>query len=324
MTTAVTAPATPPSAEWTEHVLIRDGVRLSCRDWGGGDRGDSGDSGDSASDGDSAGAAVPVSVPGHGHGGSRHSLLLLHGLAGQSGEWDALARLLRADGHRVVALDQRGHGASERHPADTSRAAYVADVIAVLDDPGLGLASGPGGRPPVLIGQSYGGHAALLTAAAHPARLSGAVLVEAGPGGAEPGTLDGIGDWLRSWPVPFPSREAAAAYFGGGPVGDGWAGGLEERDGGWWPRFDPEVMVASLAENTGRDWWEEWAAIGVPLLAVLGENGIIEQAEYEGMAARLPAGLRGACVPGTGHDLHLERPAALYDLVSRFLGEELR
>ncbi|MER8042499.1 alpha/beta hydrolase [Streptomyces sp. NPDC094032] len=272
--------------EWTEHVLVRDGVRLSCRDWGGG-------------------RGAP--------GGSGQSLLLLHGLAGQSGEWDALARLLRADGHRVVALDQRGHGASERRPADTSRAAYVADLIAVLDDPGLGL-----GDAPVLVGQSYGGHAALLAAAAHSPRLAGAVLVEAGPGGAEAGILDDIGGWLRAWPVPFPSREAAAAYFGGGPVGDGWAGGLEQRDGGWWPRFDPDVMVASLAENVGRDWWEEWGAIGVPLLSVVGEKGIIERAEYDGMARLQPA-LRGACVPGTGHDLHLERPEALHDLVARFL-----
>lgn len=299
-------PSVPPrpDAEWTEHALVRAGVRLSCRDWGGRD-------------------------------GSGQALLLLHGLAGQAGEWDALARLLRADGHRVVALDQRGHGASERHPADTSRAAYVADIVAVLDDPELGLGGGPGGRPPVLVGQSYGGHAALLAAAflttsaqptqpaqpphpAQPPRLAGAVLVEAGPGGAEPGLPDEIGGWLRAWPVPFASREAASAYFGGGPVGDGWAGGLEQRDGGWWPRFDPEVMVASLAENSGRDWWEEWSAIGVPLLAVVGEKGIIGGAEYATMA-RLQPGLRGACVPGTGHDLHLERPDALHGLVTRFL-----
>ncbi|MGO4635285.1 alpha/beta fold hydrolase [Streptomyces sp. 2RAF24] len=295
----------PDQIEWTEHVLVRDGVRLSCRDWGREGGRD-------------------------GSGGSARSLLLLHGLAGHAGEWDALARLLRADGHRVVALDQRGHGASERQPADTSRAAYVADIIAVLDDPGLGLAGGPGGRPPVLVGQSYGGHAAFLTAASlsaagHSSRvngavLAGAVLVEAGPGGAEPGLPEEIRGWLQAWPVPFPSREAAAAYFGGGPVGDGWAGGLERRDGGWWPRFDPEVMGASLAENSGRDWWEEWAAIGVPLLSVVGEKGIMEGDEYDGMA-RLQPGLRGACVPGTGHDLHLERPDVLHDLVARFLDE---
>ncbi|MFI8522305.1 alpha/beta fold hydrolase [Streptomyces sp. NPDC085481] len=245
-------------------------------------------------------------------GSARRPLVLLHGLAGHAGEWDGLARLLHADGHRVVAVDQRGHGASERHPADTSRAAYVADVVAVLDRLGL--------EQPLLVGQSYGGHAALLTAAAHGSRLAGAVLVEAGPGGAPPRTLDEIGGWLRAWPVPFPTREAAVAYLGGGPVGEGWADGLEERDGGLWPRFDPEVLIASLAENAGRAWWEEWQAIDVPLLSVVGQDGIIEAAEYDEMA-RLRPGLQGVCVPGTGHDLHLERPDVLHRLVSGFLAE---
>lgn len=31
------------------------------------------------------------------------------------------------------AIDQHGRGAGERHPTDVSRAAYAADVIAVLD-----------------------------------------------------------------------------------------------------------------------------------------------------------------------------------------------
>ncbi|MEV5972013.1 alpha/beta hydrolase [Streptomyces sp. NPDC051921] len=276
------APApTPPAPAWTERALVRDGVRLVLRDWGGEGR----------------------------------PFVLLHGLAGHVGEWDALARRLRADGHRVVALDQRGHGASERHPADVSRAAYVADVLAVLDELGL--------RNAVLVGQSYGGHAALLAAAhlatAHgPSHLSGAVLVEAGPAGITPRTVADVGDWLRAWPVPFPTREAAVAHLGGGPVGEGWADGLEERDGGLWPRFDPEVMVASLTEDAGRSWWEEWAAIGVPVLSVVGQHGFVERAEYEEMARLLPA-LRGVCLPGAGHDLHLERPEVLHRLVTEFL-----
>ncbi|MFF0435191.1 alpha/beta fold hydrolase [Streptomyces sp. NPDC004327] len=267
---------------WTDRtLLVRDGSRLSLRDWGGAGR----------------------------------PLLLLHGLAGHVGEWDALARLLRADGHRVVALDQRGHGASERRPKDVSRAAYVADIIEVCEQLGF--------EKPVLIGQSYGGHAALLAAGAHSDRISGAVLVEAGPGGTTPEALAEIGGWLKAWPVPFPTREAAVTHLGGGPgpVGEGWADGLEERDGGLWPRFDPEVLIASLAENAGRAWWEEWAAIDVPVLSVLGQNGIIEAEQYDAMARRQPGRLRGVCLPGTGHDLHLERPDVLHSLVAGFLTE---
>ncbi|MFF3605366.1 alpha/beta fold hydrolase [Streptomyces sp. NPDC002463] len=270
------------SADWTESTLVRDGVRLSCRDWG----------------------------------GSGPDTLLLHGLAGQSGEWDAVARLLREAGHRVVALDQRGHGRSERHPVDVSRAAYVADVVAVVEE--LGLVR------PLLVGQSLGGHTALLTAAAHPRLPRALVLVEAGPGPGDPGMGDLIGGWLRAWPVPFPSREAAVEYLGNGKraVGEGWADGLEERDGGFWPRFEVDVMVRSLDENGRRAFWDEWAAVRCPALAVLGEGaqgGIIGGDEYAEMV-RIRAGLHGMSVPGAGHDVHLERPEVLSGAILGFAG----
>ncbi|MFE1908010.1 alpha/beta fold hydrolase [Streptomyces gardneri] len=275
-------PSSAEPAEFVERVVVApDGVRLSCRDWGG------------------AGADV----------------LLLHGLAGHAGEWDVTARALRDAGHRVLALDQRGHGSSGRRPEDVSRAAYVADVVAVVTELGL--------RRPVLMGQSLGGHTALLTAAAHPELPRALVLVEAGPGGSNPGVQAGIAEWFADWPVPFPTREAAVAYLGGGkrPVGEGWASGLEQRGDGLWPRFDADVMVRSLDDNARRAFWDEWTAITCPVLAVLGQGtqgGIISAEEYAEMA-RLRPGLHGVSVPGTGHDTHLERPEVLHSLVMAFL-----
>lgn len=186
----------------------------------------------------------------------------------------------------------------------------MADVVAVIGQLGL--------ERPVLVGQSYGGHAAMLTAAAHPSLVSGLVLVEAGPAGSDPETQAGIAGWFDSWPTPFPSHEAAVAFLGGGPVGEGWAAGLEERDGGWWPRFDRDVMVASLDENAQRSWWDEWAAVACPTLAVLGQSGIIGAEEIDRMLHTRPATV-AVGVPGTGHDLHLERPAELARLIGEFV-----
>ncbi|MEU3771807.1 alpha/beta hydrolase [Streptomyces sp. NPDC032472] len=260
---------------WSTRIVQRDGVRISCRD--------------------RAGPGRPV--------------VLLHGLAGHAGEWDALARHLPAR-HRVVAVDQRGHGASERHPADLSRAAYVADVVAVLDRLGL--------QEPVLVGQSLGGHTAMLTAAAHPGLVHALVLVEAGPGGPNPRVQQEVGGWLDSWPIPFPSREAAVGFLGGGAVGEGWAAGLEERDGGWWPRFDRDVMVGSLAENARTSFWDEWTKITCPTLAVLGQSGIIPPQEI-GEMLRLRPDTAAVSIPGTGHDLHLERTDVLRQVLEDFL-----
>ncbi|MYU25991.1 alpha/beta fold hydrolase [Streptomyces sp. SID8352] len=263
--------------EWSERVVVRDGVRLVCRD----------------------------------RGGPGQPLVLLHGLAGHAGEWDALARSLDPR-YRVVAVDQRGHGASERHPRDVSRAAHVADVVAVAERLSL--------RRPVLVGQSLGGHTAMLTAAAHPGLVRALVLVEAGPGGTNPNGPADVGGWLDSWPTPFPSPGAAAAFLGDGPVGAGWAAGLEEREDGWWPRFDRDVMVDSLAENARRSFRTEWARIVCPTLVVLAQSGLIPAPETDEMLRRGPVTL-AMSIPGTGHDLHLERPDVLSTALTAFLDD---
>ncbi|MFJ8852506.1 alpha/beta fold hydrolase [Streptomyces sp. NPDC102437] len=264
---------------WSERTVVREGVRISCRDWG----------------------------------GTGHPLVLLHGLAGHAGEWDVVARGL-SPRYRVIAVDQRGHGASERRPSDVSRAAYVADAVAVIDQLAL--------QQPVLMGQSLGGHTAMLTAAAHPGLIRALVLVEAGPGGAGPEVPAGIGRWLDTWPTPFPTRQAAVRFLGGGPVGEGWASGLEERDGGWWQRFDRDVMVGSLAENARRSYWDEWAGVTCPTLTVLGQSGIITPQEADGMFRKRPHTV-AVSIPGTGHDVHLEQPDVLRQVLQGFLTEVL-
>ena len=63
-------------------------------------------------------------------GGNGSPVLLLHGLAGRANEWHSTAQWLTHHRH-VFALDQRGHGRSEKGLDDYSRDAYVNDVIAV-------------------------------------------------------------------------------------------------------------------------------------------------------------------------------------------------
>lgn len=76
-------------------------------------------------------------------------------------------------------------------------------------------------------------------------------MVEAGPGGggdasSHEANVAELGSSLRRWPVPFASREAAVEFFVGPSLNaEAWAGGLERRDGGWWPRFEVEGATRS-------------------------------------------------------------------------------
>ncbi len=59
--------------------------------------------------------------------------LLVHGLASNARLWDGVGRHLAGLGHRVVAVDQRGHGQSSK-PDDGYDMTTVADDLALLID----------------------------------------------------------------------------------------------------------------------------------------------------------------------------------------------
>lgn len=260
--------------EWIE--LERDGVRLACRDFGG------------------TGPAV----------------LFLSGLAGHSGEWERTATRLTGS-RRVLALDQRGHGRSERNPTDLSREAFVADVAHAVARLQLGAVA--------LAGQSMGANTAFLTAAAHPELVERLVIAESSPDGPLPGLASSIESALRNWPVPFGSRSDAISYFQSrGFDAETWADGLHEREGLLWPAFEIDVMVATAAALGERSWWPEWGEIRCPTLIVVGESGFISAAHAEEMASATGRA-RVVSIAAAGHDLHLDAPEAWYEALEAFL-----
>ena len=241
--------------------------------------------------------------------GRGQAVVLLHGLAGYAGEWHETALWL-SETFRVVAVEQRGHGRSERVPASVSPDAFVADVELWIEQ--LELA------PAVVLGQSFGGLIALLLAARRPELVLALVVVEASPA-ADPGAPEAVRRWLESWPVPFASRNDALAYFGGDTTWSrAWAGGLEERDDGLWPSFEKDVLIAALSEASRRGWWDDWSRIRCPVLVVRGERGTLRD-ETHRMVTALPAA-RVVEVEGAGHDPHLEQPARWRATLEGFLG----
>ena len=117
-----------------------------------------------------------VSLPGlrlhyREYEGEGRSLVLLHGVASNCLIWGPVAPLL-AGRHRVLAVDQRGHGGSDKPDSGYDFATVVADLHAFLDACDL--------ERPVLVGHSWGGNVALQYAATHPDRVAGLVLVDGG------------------------------------------------------------------------------------------------------------------------------------------------
>jgi pimeloyl-ACP methyl ester carboxylesterase len=264
------------------HVLTRGGVRLACLDFGG--------------------EGQPV--------------LLLHGLAGHAEEWTQTASWL-TQRSRVIALDGRGHGRSERVPDDVSRAAQVADAAFVIER--LELSS------VLVVGHSLGALTALSLAAERPDLVHGLVIVDGSPvGGSEGADIAArdIGRALRQWPVPFASRAAAEEFFqerfGGRLAAVAWAAGLEQRDGGWWPRFDIDVMVSTLHAAVVKPSWDAWRRVSCPTLLVRSGDGYVEPDVAREMLERQPRA-RLAELTDAAHDVHLDKPEAWREVLSAFL-----
>ncbi|MEM9784085.1 MAG: alpha/beta fold hydrolase [Pseudomonadota bacterium] len=112
--------------------------------------------------------ALPATVFGQDSGAV--PLVMTHGLFGQARNFTTVARRLAAE-RRVVTLDLRNHGKAP-HADEMTYAAMATDLAATLE-----LAS----RPPVLLGHSMGGKAAMMLALTRPDLLAGLIVADIAP-----------------------------------------------------------------------------------------------------------------------------------------------
>jgi pimeloyl-ACP methyl ester carboxylesterase len=97
-------------------------------------------------------------------------VVLLHGQLMHRGMHQPLARVIAAEGYRVLALDLLGHGRSDRpnEPHRYSMTTFGRSVVALLDELGVERA--------VVGGTSLGANVTLEVAVAEPDRLHGMIL----------------------------------------------------------------------------------------------------------------------------------------------------
>lgn len=151
-------------------------------------------------------------------------LVLLHGITSFAGTWDWIVPEL-AGRFRVLRLDFRGHGDSDRAPAGYSAAGYLSDAIAVCEQ----LAGGPS----VVIGHSLGAMTALAMMQRRPDLVRAAVLedppmVPAARAGAPVAEGHALRDGFRVMRQSLPGLQAAgmtaqsvAGFLGGVPTASG-------------------------------------------------------------------------------------------------------
>jgi pimeloyl-ACP methyl ester carboxylesterase len=105
----------------------------------------------------------------------RLPVICLHGLTRNARDFEAVAPRIAALGRRVLAVDFRGRGRSDKAPDPMSYLppVYAGDIAALLAQAGIPRA--------LFIGTSLGGLVILILAAMAPQAVAGAVLNDVGP-----------------------------------------------------------------------------------------------------------------------------------------------
>lgn len=246
--------------------------------------------------------------------------VLLHGIVGNSHEWDTVAARLSA-GRRMILPDQRGHGASDW--AGGYRAADFADDLAALAD-ALRLDAFD------LIGHSLGGIAAALYTARPGSRTRGLALIDVGPDTLRDPEIAG---WVREMlgtagAATFQSvDEAVAAWTENAPrarpvVTRRWALQCLRRrpDGALGFTFDAAGLVQFVDDGPNVRLWPVLREISVPTLLIRGaDSPMLTRASAGRMVSTLPDA-RLAEIPDAGHDLGVEAPDDVAAHLARFLG----
>jgi pimeloyl-ACP methyl ester carboxylesterase len=241
-------------------------------------------------------------------------IVLIHCFTCAINYWDGMIPLL-ARKHRVIAVDLLGHGGSEKPSSGYSvpnQADVVAEALAKL-----------GVRRAEVVGHSLGGPVAIALAEQSPRLVSSLVAIDSIPD-ASYGDVGFIGE-LAFTPIIGEALWRIKPDFS---IRDGlevaFAPGFKVPD-----EFVEDVKrMTYSAYADSRDAFDSYtgekalpqrgAALGMPLLAIMGAEEQIADDPRAALSAYRAAGAQTKLVAGAGHSPNVEKPAQTAALVLRF------
>ncbi len=149
------------------------------------------------------------------------SVLCIHGITGNCRCWDTIAQVLSPK-HRIVAMDLRGRGLSDKPSSGYSVGNHCMDILAVLEELGSSRY--------VLMGHSLGAIIALAFTAQHRTLVERIILIDAGGRLSEEQrnrAFSGIKPSLDRLGRVFPSTEGYLEFMKEVPQLHPWSSALE-------------------------------------------------------------------------------------------------
>ena len=262
-------------------------------------------------------------------GGQGPPLILIHATGFLAALWRPIAERLSRR-FRVIAMDQRGHGDSDK-PVDGYRIeAFATDLQHLIE--GLEL------ERPVAAGHSSGGTTIVVHAAQYPGVIRRAILIEpilprpewrSHP--ASERSANTLADGARKRRAVWPDREEIIASYRTKPTFQTWQeeqlllyveAGTKLRDDGQVELKCPPEVESQLFGAAGRlDCWPMLAKMGCPALLLWGEESHLRSGGLDRQVEEAIPEARTTVVPGTTHFLPQERPDDVARLMDEFLSD---
>lgn len=246
--------------------------------------------------------------------GSGQPLLILHGLFGQSDNWNTLAKRFSENNFEVYTIDQRNHGLSP-HSDEWNFDAMASDIREFIDEHQL--------EYPVLMGHSMGGKAAMTFALNYDGILDKLIVSDIAPTQYpahhnevikalqavdfnQTKTRKEVEQILLEYIADYGTRQFLLKNIY-------WEDSKNERMN-W--RFNLSV-IAQKYEEIMIEVVDKTSNVNT--LFVRGEkSSYISEEDRGGIEKRFPH-YKLVTVPGSGHWIHAEKPDLFYNEIMNFI-----
>ena len=236
-------------------------------------------------------------------------VVLLHGITDSSVSFREVLPLIDKR-FRLYAIDQRGHGDSDRPAEGYEIKDFASDVAAFMDAKGL--------KKAVIVGHSLGSFVAMQTALDHPQRVDRLILIGTAPNAKKPGTEDlakAINELSDPVPAEF-AREFVVATSSPAVKADFVEALTAET-----MKLPARVWKSALAGVLARDFTPDLGRITVPVTIFWGaKETMFVREDQDALMAGLPKSSL-IVYPNSAHAPHWEEPEKFARDLNKVLSE---
>ncbi len=240
--------------------------------------------------------------------------IFLHGITSNAAIWDPITLAL-SDTFRCVAVDQRGHGLSDKPESGYSANDLAKDALSLISSVNAG--------PAIIVGHSLGARNGVVAATIAPELVERVVAIDFTPY-IETEVLDALASRVNGGDQVFKTREDIEAYLQGrypkmplDAIQRRASSAFKSVEGGFRPLAYPEAM-SHTAQGLRENLEPAFKDVTRPVLIVRGaESKLVSEAALE-KTRKLRPDLPVLVVENTDHYVNEEAPDLIIKAIREF------